>query len=169
MLELIKSGVWDRSVTRDGRRSNKELIKIPRSFINYYFRNYSNFSLIFILDFLRLILILKYITTRVLHNINRHLNTFKHETLVANFVDIFTDPQRQLTWMDRHRQDDRYHFLRQISKAVRLIEYPRRGTREARRDFSPLPPFFLYQSYCPSGHQLLFDSPPVILRSFTRY
>lgn len=109
MLELIKSGVWDRSVTRDGRRSNKELIKIPRSFINYYFRNYSNFC---ILDFLRLILILKYITTRVLHNINRHPNTFKHETLVANFVDIFTDPQRQLTWMDRHRTIDTTSFDR---------------------------------------------------------
>lgn len=118
MLELIKSGVWDRWMKRD------------------YFRNYSNFC---ILDFL-LILTLKYIN--YIFNTKRHSDTFKH---VANFFDIFTDPQLR----DRHKTIDTTSF----DRFRKLCASNRRGTRKER--FLPL--FFLYQSHCPSGHQLLFD------------
>lgn len=83
--------------------------------------------------------------------------------LVANFFDIFTDHQGQLR-MDRH--NDR--FLRQISKAVRLIEYPRRGTRGARRDFSP---YFFYinrivqvDTNCSSIHHQSFHALSLAIR-----
>lgn len=101
-----------------------------------YFRNYSNFC---ILDFL-LILTLKYIN--YIFNTKRHSDTFKH---VANFFDIFTDPQLR----DRHKTIDTTSF----DRFRKLCASNRRGTRKER--FLPL--FFLYQSHCPSGHQLLFD------------
>lgn len=107
MLELIKSGAWDRWMKRD------------------YFRNYSNFC---ILDFL-LILTLKYIN--YIFNTKRHSDTFKH---VANFFDIFTDPQLR----DRHKTIDTTSF----DRFRKLCASNRGGTREARRDFSPY--FFFY-------------------------
>lgn len=102
-----------------------------------YFRNYSNFC---ILDFL-LILTLKYIN--YIFNTKRHSDTFKH---VANFFDIFTDPQLR----DRHKTIDTTSF----DRFRKLCASNRRRTRGKERFLSL---FFLYQSHCPSGHQLLFD------------
>lgn len=132
MLELIKSGAWDRWMKRD------------------YFRNYSNFC---ILDFL-LILTLKYIN--YIFNTKRHSDTFKH---VANFFDIFTDPQLR----DRHKTIDTTSF----DRFRKLCASNRGGTREARRDFSPY--FFFFISIALSKWTPIALRPPVILRSFICY
>lgn len=115
-----------------------------------YFRNYSNFC---ILDFL-LILTLKYIN--YIFNTKRHSDTFKH---VANFFDIFTDPQLR----DRHKTIDTTSF----DRFRKLCASNRGGTREARRDFSPY--FFFFISIALSKWTPIALRPPVILRSFTCY